>query len=155
MTVGLAEARAEGSGEGALAHILADHSVTGRSPEGWAVAVAAAARAHGTAEIVAEANQGGKMVKAVLHTADSGLQVRMVTARLSKTERAAPVAHMIEAGKARLHRHFRELEAQLLGLIAGGKYEGPGDSPDRADAMVWGVTELMLVKRAEPRVWRV
>ena len=61
---------------------------------------------------------------------------------------------MFEAGKVRLHRHFRELEAPLLGLIAGGKYEGPGDSPDRADAMVWGVTELMLVKRAEPRVWR-
>lgn len=133
--------------------MTAADSVTGRSPEGWAAAVAAAARAHGTAEIVAEANQGGKMVKAVLHTADPGLQVRMVTARLSKTERAEPVAHLFEAGKVRLHRHFRELEAQLLGLIAGGKYEGPGDSPDRADAMVWGVTELMLVKRAEPRVW--
>jgi phage terminase large subunit-like protein len=48
-----------------------------------------------------------------------------------------------------------ELEAQLLGLIAGGGYEGPGHSPDRADAMVWGVTELMLGRQVEPRVWRV
>ena len=38
-------------------------------------------------------------------------------------------------------------------MIAGGKYEGPGRSPARADAMVWGVTELMLGGRAEPRVW--
>ena len=40
-----------------------------------------------------------------------------------------------------------ELEAQLLGLIAGGGYEGPGLSPDRADAMVWGVGEVMREKR--------
>ena len=152
-TCGIIACAREGSGESATAHILADHSVTGRSPEGWAAAVAAAAKAHGTIEIVAEANQGGKMVKAVLHTADPGLRVRMVTARLTKTERAEPVAHLFEAGKVRLHRRFPELEAQLLGLIAGGDYEGPGTSPDRADAMVWGVTELMLGNRAEPRVW--
>jgi phage terminase large subunit-like protein len=44
-----------------------------------------------------------------------------------------------------------ELEAQLLGMIAGGGYRGPGESPDRADAMVWGVSELMK-EQAEPRV---
>jgi len=44
-----------------------------------------------------------------------------------------------------------QLEAQLLGMIAGGGYEGPGRSPDRADAMVWGIAELMQ-ERAEPRV---
>lgn len=41
---------------------------------------------------------------------------------------------------------------QLLGMIAGGGYAGPGQSPDRADAMVWGVSELMLGRRAEARV---
>jgi phage terminase large subunit-like protein len=40
----------------------------------------------------------------------------------------------------------------LCGLIAGGGYEGPGDSPDRADAMVWALGELMLRVKAEPRV---
>jgi phage terminase large subunit-like protein len=40
-------------------------------------------------------------------------------------------------------------------LIAGGGYEGPGHIPDRADALVWGVTELMLGRRGEPKVWRV
>ena len=125
------------------AHVLADHSVTARSPEGWASAVAAAAAAHGTVEVVAEANQGGRMVKTILLTADPKLQVRLVTAIKGKSARAEPVAHLFEAGRVRLHGRMAELEAQLLGLIAGGGYEGPGASPDRADAMVWGVGEVM------------
>ena len=135
-----------------IAHVLADHSVTARSPEGWASAVAAAAAAHGTSQVVAEANQGGKMVKAVLHTADPNLRVKLVHASVGKTTRAEPVAHLFEAGRVRLHARVPQLEAQLLGMIAGGGYEGPGTSPDRADAMVWGVTELMLGRRGELRV---
>ena len=42
---------------------------------------------------------------------------------------------------------------QTVGLMAGGGYEGPGRSPDRADALVWALSELMLATRAEPRVW--
>lgn len=134
-----------------IAHVLADHSVTGRSPEGWAGAVAAACSAHGTIEVVAEANQGGKMVKAVLHTADPGLRVTLVNARYGKSARAEPVAHRFEAGKVRLHGRMDALEAELLGMIAGGGYEGPGRSPDRADAMVWGLGELAK-EPAKPRV---
>ncbi len=93
------------------------------------------------------------MVASVLHTADPGLRVKLVTATVGKSERAAPVAMLFEAGKVVLHGRFPELEAELIGMIAGGDYEGPGTSPDRADAMVWGLTELMLQKeRAEPRV---
>ncbi len=47
---------------------------------------------------------------------------------------------------------FEALEAQLLGTIAGGAYEGPGSSPDRADAMVWLITELMLGAQRVPHV---
>jgi phage terminase large subunit-like protein len=61
------------------------------------------------------------------------------------------VAHLFEARRAWLHGRMPDLEAQMLGMIAGGGYEGPGKSPDRADAMVWGVSELMK-ERAEPRV---
>jgi len=154
-TCGIVACAREGQGDASIAHILADHSVTAATPERWAAAVAAAARAHGTVEVVAEANQGGKMVKAVLHTADPGLRVKLVHASAGKATRAEPVSHLFEAGRAVIHGHIPELEAQLLGLIAGGGYEGPGPSPDRADAMVWGVTELMLGRRAEPRVWRV
>jgi phage terminase large subunit-like protein len=151
-TCGIVACGREGEGMQAVAHVLADHSVTGRSPEGWAGAVAAAAAAHGTAEIVAEANQGGKMVKAVFHTADPRLRVKLVNASTGKAARAEPVAHLFEAGRAKLRGRMPELEAQLLGLIAGGGYEGPGNSPDRADAMVWGLSELMLGQRPAPSV---
>lgn len=96
------------------------------------------------------------MVQAVLHTADPSLKVKPVTATVGKAERAAPVAMLFEAGKVTLHGRFPELEAELCGMIAGGGYEGPGTSPDRADAMVWSLTELMLeLEPALPRVRRL
>ncbi|HEY6815312.1 MAG TPA: terminase family protein [Croceibacterium sp.] len=153
-TCGIIAVARAGHGAEATAHILADHSVTARSPEGWASAVAAAAEAHATIEVVAEQNQGGKMVKAILHAADPRLRIKLVSAHTGKSARAEPVAHLFEAGRAWIHGKMPELEAQLLGMIAGGGYEGPGGpkaSPDRADAMVWGVSELMK-ERAEPRV---
>ena len=134
------------------AHVLADHSVTAQSPEGWARAVASAAEVHGADLIVAEVNQGGKMVEAVLRTAAPALRVKPVNARLGKSDRATPVSHLFEAGKVTLHGHFPALEAELCGLIAGGGYEGPGTSPDRADAMVWALSELMLKVEQVPRV---
>jgi phage terminase large subunit-like protein len=67
-----------------------------------------------------------------------------------KAERAAPVAMLFEAGRVVLHGRFPELEAELLGMIAGGDYGGPRVSPDRADAMVWGLTELMLMPARSP-----
>ena len=159
--------------ESGIAHVLADHSVANRTPEGWSRAVADAVAIHslnpprngegdrpkggGGVEaplpvtVVAEQNQGGKMVAAVLRTADPNLRVRLVTAIVGKAERAAPVAMLFEAGKVVLHGRFPELEAELLGMVSGGEYEGPGSSPDRADAMVWGLTELMLQnERAKP-----
>jgi phage terminase large subunit-like protein len=134
-----------------IAYVLADHSVTGVSPEVWARAVAAAAAVHGAALVVAESNQGGAMVAAVLRAADARLPVRCVHAAVGKSDRAVPVATAFEAGKVRLCGRFPELEAQLCGMIAGGGYAGPGRSPDRADAMVWALAEL-LAGAGEARV---
>lgn len=53
------------------------------------------------------------------------------------------VAHPCEAARVKLPGRMPELEAQLLGIIASGDYEGPGAGSDRADAMVWGVGEVM------------
>ena len=92
------------------------------------------------------------MTGTCIRTADPSLRVKLVTATVGKAERAAPVAMLFEAGEVVFHGRFPELEAELLGMIAGGDYEGPGDSPDRADAMVWGLTELMLGPAPEPRV---
>jgi phage terminase large subunit-like protein len=87
-------------------------------------AVATAAEVHGTREVVAEQNRGGKMVKAVLHAADPSLRVRLITARIGKTTCAEHVSHLFEAGQAVLHRRMPELEARLLRIIAGGGVRG-------------------------------
>ncbi len=134
-------------------YVIEDASVRGLSPEGWSNRVAAAAARWDTAQVVAEANNGGAMVESVLNAADLGLKVQLVHASKGKSARAEPIALKFEAGKAHLAGVFSELEAELCGLTAGGGYEGPGRSPDRADALVWALTELMLGQKREPRVW--
>jgi phage terminase large subunit-like protein len=132
--------------------VLADCSIKGASPERWARAVAYAAEQWNACLVVAEANQGGAMVASVLKAADTGLAVRLVHASRGKVARAEPVATRFEAGRAFFAGTFPELENELSGLCAGGAYHGPGRSPDRADAMVWAMTELGETRSGVPRV---
>ncbi len=142
-----------GVGADGLAYVLADHSVRGLSPEGWARAVAEAHRLHRADRIVVEKNMGGDMVESVLRGAAINLPVKGVSASRGKAARAEPVATLFEKGRARFAGAFPELEDELAGLLIGGGYQGPGQSPDRGDAMVWAMTELMLQgEKAEPRV---
>ncbi len=142
-----------GLGRDGIGYVIDDASVAVRAPQDWALAVAQAAARHGADRVVAEANNGGKMVETVLRAADSGLPVRLVHASRGKAARAEPVALLYAAGKVRHIGAFPALEDELCGLISGGGYEGPGRSPDRADACVWGLSEFMLGKvRAGPRV---
>jgi phage terminase large subunit-like protein len=136
-------------------YVLEDSTVRGLSPEGWASRVAAAAMRWDTAQVVAEANNGGAMVESVLKAADLGLRVRLVHASRGKSARAEPIALKFEAGKAFFAGAFPELEAELGGMVAGGGYEGPGRSPDRADAMVWALTVLGETRNGLPRVARL
>ncbi|HKY80435.1 MAG TPA: terminase family protein [Sphingobium sp.] len=141
-----------GIGPEGRAYVVADASVEKASPEGWARAVAAAALVHGADRVVAEANNGGAMVESVLRAAEAGLPVKLVHASRGKVARAEPVAALYETGRV-LHRGaFWELEDQMCGLVMGGGYVGPGRSPDRADALVWALTDLMLGRRGEARV---
>jgi phage terminase large subunit-like protein len=133
-----------------VAYVLADLTVAGERPEGWARRVAAAAQAWDAQLVVAEKNQGGDMVESVLRAADVALPVRLAAATKGKAARAEPVALHFESGRAKLAGRFPELEDQLCGLTYAG-YEGPGGSPDRADACVWAMGEL-LRPRAEPRI---
>ncbi len=95
------------------------------------------------------------MVESVLKAADLGLKVRLVHASQGKSARAEPIALKFEKGKAFFAGEFPELEAELGGMIAGGGYEGPGRSPDRADAMVWAMTVLSETRSGLPRVRRL
>ena len=132
--------------------VLADASVAKARPERWAKAVAKATRNWNADRVVAEANQGGAMVESVLRAADISLPVKLVHASRGKVARAEPVAALYEAGRVEHGGLFPVLEDQLCGLMAGGDYEGPGRSPDRADALVWAMTELMLARRSRPRI---
>jgi phage terminase large subunit-like protein len=126
------------------AYVLEDASVANASPEGWARAVAGCAGRHAADRVVAEGNQGGEMVRSVLRSAQATLPVRIVHARHGKVTRAEPVVALYETGRAWHVGAFAALEDELCGLVKGGRYEGPGRSPDRADACVWAMTELML-----------
>lgn len=135
-----------------IARVMADCSATGAGPAAWAKQVADAAREWGADRVVAEANQGGAMVESVLRAADQALPIKLVHASRGKVARAEPVAALYAAGRVRHCGMFARLEDQLCGLLVGGSYAGPGRSPDRADALVWGLTELMLGRAGRPTV---
>ncbi|WP_133366659.1 DNA-packaging protein [Qipengyuania sediminis] len=142
---------AELGGDG-IATVRADCSIARASPERWASRVARVAEEWHADRVVAEKNQGGEMVASVLRAADVTLPVKLVHASRGKAARAEPVAALYEAGKVRHAGLFAKLEDQMCGLLAGGQYVGPGRSPDRADALVWALTELMLGAKGEPKV---
>ncbi|CAN5193914.1 terminase family protein [soil metagenome] len=139
--------------EDGAAYVLEDASIGGLSPEGWAAAVADVAGRHKVDRVIAEANNGGAMVESVLRAADASLPVQLVHASHGKSARAEPVAMLYSKGRVKHLGVFPTLEDEMCGLVQGGGYEGPGRSPDRADALVWAVWALMLGKRTgEPRV---
>ena len=127
-----------------VGHVLADASVRGVTPEAWARAVAAAHARFDADRVVVETNNGGDMVEATLRAADVALPVKQVKASRGKAARAEPVSALYAAGRVRHVGMFAELEDEMCGLMLGGGYAGPGSSPDRADALVWALTELML-----------
>ncbi len=139
-------------GTDGIARVLADCSASGAAPAEWARRVADAAREWNADRVVAEANQGGAMVESVLRAADQALPIRLVHASRGKVARAEPVAALYAAGRVRHAGMFARLEDQLCGLMVGGSYAGPGRSPDRADALVWGLSELMLGRNLRPSV---
>lgn len=143
-----------GLGTDGRGYVLADASLRSPVPNGWANAVARAYHGFAADRVIAEANNGGDMVAGVLRAVDAGLPIRGVRASRGKSARAEPVAALYAAGRVSHAGVFPELEDELCGLTTGGAYRGPGRSPDRADALVWALSELMLKpKRPMPRVW--
>ena len=131
---------------GDVAYVLADRSMRGLSPAAWARRAIATMDAVGAGVIVAEVNQGGEMVVQTLRTARPDVRVRQVRATQGKRLRAEPVAALYEQGRVRHLGTFRELEEELMAV--GGPDDGRL-SLDRADALVWAVTDLLLT----PRGW--
>jgi phage terminase large subunit-like protein len=131
-------------------YVLADWTCN-LSPEGWARRAIAAYHEFAADRIVAEGNFGGAMVEAVIRNADPTVSFKMVHASRGKVARAEPVAALYEQGRVSHVGMFAELEDQMCAMTPAG-YEGEGRSPDRADALVWALTELSGKQSAEPRV---
>lgn len=132
-----------------VGYVLADASLAAARPTDWAERAVAAYRRWSADALVAEANQGGEMVRAVLAQIDPALPVTTVHATRGKYVRAEPVAVLYEQGRVRHLGAFPELEDELCDFGPGGL--STGRSPDRLDALVWALSHLMLGRR-EPRV---
>ena len=139
-------------GADGFGYVIDDASVVGATPRGWADAAARCAKRWGADKVVAEANQGGEMVRTTLLASDVAMAVTLVHASRGKVARAEPVAALYERGRVFHVGAFAALEDEMCGLVTGGGYEGPGRSPDRADALVWALTALMLGGGGEPGV---
>lgn len=135
-----------GLGVDGRAYVLDDASCKRLRPLQWAKRAVDLFYQREADRIVAEVNQGGEMVRTVIAEVDSSVPLTTVHASRGKKARAEPVAALYEQGRVSHVGVFPDLEDEMCSLI------GEGQSPDRLDALVWAVTELLLKKRSEPRV---
>lgn len=135
---------------GDMAIVLADRTVQGVSPNQWASIAVMAFHEFQADAIVAEVNQGGDLVKTLIHGIDETVSVREVSATRGKWVRAEPVAALYARGKVKHSQPYPELEDEMCAFGTDGRADG--HSPDRVDALVWAITALMLQDGPVPRV---
>lgn len=132
-------------------YVLADATAAGLAPAGWATKAVALYRRFKADMLVAEVNQGGEMVRAVLREVDPAVPVKTVHATRGKYLRAEPVAAMYAQGRVRhVDPPLSELEDEMCDFGLDGL--SSGRSPDRLDALVWAVTELAARTSSAPRI---
>lgn len=139
---------AAGISEDHTAYVLADASVQGLSPAGWARRAVAQYHSLKADRIVIESNQGGAMAENVIRQVDASVPITCVHASRSKRTRAEPVAALYEQSRVFHAGFFPVLEDQMCsftGVRTGG-------SPDRVDALVWALSSLMLNRQAGPAI---
>ena len=134
-------------------YVLEDLSLKATSPSAWAQVAIDAVERHGASRLVAEVNQGGDMVETIIRQLAPLVSFRGVRASVGKVARAEPVAALYEQGRVRHTRGLQPLEEQMCQMTLQG-FQGRG-SPDRVDALVWAIQDLILdpaKSRGSPRV---
>ena len=141
-----------GIDEGERCYVLADATAQGLAPNEWARAALEAYRTYQADRIVAEVNQGGDLVETVIRNVDRSAAITKVHATRGKWLRAEPVAALYAEGRVSHVGVHDALEAEML--MFGGDGRAAGKSPDRLDALVWAITDLMQdhVVSPEPRL---
>lgn len=132
-----------------FAYVLADNSIQGLSPAGWAQRAVALYHALDADRLVIESNQGGAMAESVLREVDPAAAITQVFARRGKHARAEPVAALYEQGRVFHVGALAALEDQMCAFT--GERRG-GESPDRVDALVWALSHLMLGRLHAPKI---
>jgi phage terminase large subunit-like protein len=141
---------AAGRGVDGLFYVLEDATVAGLAPAAWAERAIALYRRRSANTLVAEVNQGGDMVRAVLAQVDPTVPVKTVHATRGKWVRAEPIAALYTQGRVKhVGRPFAALEDQMCDFVQSGLPDG--SSPDRLDALVWALTELST-PAPQPRI---
>jgi phage terminase large subunit-like protein len=144
---------AAGVDDDGYVYVLEDASLAAARPAEWAARCVALYHRREADALVAEVNQGGDMVAAVIAEADASVPVVKVRATRGKYLRAAPVALLYEQGRVRHAGAFPELEDEMCSFGPDGLADG--HSPDRLDALVWAIAHLALQGKKQPRVRRV
>lgn len=128
------------------AYVLEDASVSAAKPTVWARAALDAMELWKADRLVAEVNQGGDLVEEVVRQIDPMASYKAVRATRGKIARAEPVAALYDQGRVFHTRGLADLEDQMV-LMTGGGFQGSG-SPDRVDALVWAIHDLMIAPSA-------
>ncbi len=130
------------------AYVIGDRTVQGREPTVWAKAAVAAYHDHEADAVVVETNQGGDLLVQMFKSIDARVPVKKVYASRGKYSRAEPVATLYAEGRVLHVGEFVELESEMCSFAADGLAQGK--SPDRLDALVWAITDLMLTRHTAP-----
>lgn len=125
----------------ARGYVLQDGTVRG-SPEDWARKAVSLYREWQADKIIAEKNQGGDMVESTIKTVDRSVPVKLVHASRGKVVRAEPISALYEQGRVHHVGRFDTLEDQMCMFSADNLRSISNGSPDRVDALVWGLTEI-------------
>ncbi len=136
-------------------YVLADVSEGGLSPLMWARRAVELYHSLQADRIVVEVNQGGEMVTTLIAQVDVGVPVRAVHASRGKVLRAEPVAMKYEQGRVHHVGVFPKLEDQMCAFTSTYNRAEMGESPDRVDALVWALTDLMIGHKAPAKVRKV
>ena len=125
------------------AYVLEDASINGYPAE-WGKQIVKKYHQYNASLVVCEGNQGGKMIPYIINSIDSSVRIRVVTATTKKHERAQPVVNRYEQGQVHHVGVFGDLEHEMLSYEPGD--EDKKRSPDRMDALVWAIRELLITR---------
>lgn len=125
----------------ARGYVLEDGSVKG-TPEEWARKAVSLYRKWSADKIIAEKNNGGEMVSSVLKAVDRSIPIKLVHASRGKVVRAEPISALYEQGRVHHCGRFDKLEDQMCTFSQDNLRSNAYGSPDRVDALVWGLTEV-------------